>query len=104
MYGDTGLSNGVSVDAADCRRSDCTTSRNSKAPTKENEGMLPIFGECVGETERLDRRVSGERFDVDNEIGGMYPFGAAGLDNARVRGEGLPKGSARRVGEAAIVN
>lgn len=64
--------------------------------------MLPIFGEGEGETERLDRRPSGGGLVVCRWIGGAEPLGTAGLDSARVRGDGLAMGGSRRgrVGEA----
>lgn len=64
--------------------------------------MLPIFGEGEGETERLDRRPSGGGLVVCRWIGGAKPLGTAGLDSARVRGDGLTMGGSRRgrVGEA----
>lgn len=64
--------------------------------------MLPIFGEGEGETERLERRPSGGGLVVCRWIWGAEPLGAAGLDSARVRGDGLAKGGSRRgrVGEA----
>ena len=72
------------------------------SPTSEKEGIAPSRG-ALGETdrlERLERLPAGGRLAVESAREGMSPFGAAGLDRARIRPAGLAKGGARRVGEA----